>query len=115
MHFSPYHKKRIWQIFIVGIMTGAILAYFIFTYMHGKMYEEVLLDKIQLQKKVEELQRQKFIIQQDKEHLQEKNTLTINMIEIEYINSGQLKLDRLITHQFDVLIKEELHNVIGKD
>lgn len=115
MHFSPYHKKRSWQIFSVGVICGAIIAYVIFTFMNGKMVENKLLENIQLQTKVDELERQNYVLQQDKKHLQAESKYAVETIDIEYVNSEQLKLDRLITHQFDVLLKEELNEIIGNE
>lgn len=115
MHISPYHKKRSVQHFLLGVFTGTIIAYLIFTYMYGKMYEDVLLDKIQLQTKVSEVERQNEVLLLAKEDLQEKAILTIDAIEITFLNTDELKLDRLITHQFEDLIKQELTDIIGKD
>lgn len=115
MHVQPYHKKRSVQHFLLGIFVGAIIAYLIFTYMHAKMYEDVLLDKIQLKTKITEIERQNEVLLQAKEDLQEESLLTIDSIEITFDNTKELKLDRLITHQFDDLIKQELQEIIGKD
>lgn len=115
MHIPPYHKKKSIQHFLLGAITGACIAYVIFTFMYGKMYEDILLDKIQLQTKVSELTRQKEVLLMDKEQLQEKAVLTVDSIELHFLNSEALKLDRLIIHQFEALIKQELNDVIGKE
>lgn len=114
MHISPYHKKKSVQRFLLGCFTGICIAYLLFTYMHGKMYEDILVDKLMLDTKVSELERQKEVLLHDKEHLEEKAIPKIEAISIQFQNSEQLLLDRLITHQFESIIKQELADIIGK-
>lgn len=115
MHIPPYHKKRSWQIFLVGVWVGAIIAYVVLVFMYGRMYEDVLSEQIQLETKIGELERQNETLLQDKEDLQEKTPDTILSISMQFINKDDLHLDRLITHQLEDLVKNELSSVIGKE
>ncbi len=115
MHFSPYHKKRSWQLIIVGTLLGSILAYVTFTFMHGKMYESLLTENVQLKTKIGELEQQNKALLQDKEDLEEKSPSSIQSVQIFFNNSEQLKLDRLIIHELEELIKNEINFIIGKE
>jgi len=114
MHIPPYHKKRSWQILLVGTLIGSIIAYTVFAYMHGKMYEDLLSENLQLRSNNTELKRQTEALLQDKEDLEEKST-TVQEVVIEFSNSEELRLDRLIIHELEDLIKSEIDYLIGKE
>ena len=114
MHVPPFYKKRSYQIFFVGLFTGAIIAYVMLLFMHSKMYEELLFKHTKLQAKVSELENQNEALLEDKEEMEEKSTTIITSIHIEFTNDEELKFDRLITLQLEDAIKNELADVIGK-
>ncbi|MFB4166709.1 sporulation membrane protein YtrI [Virgibacillus sp. JSM 102003] len=117
MHIPPYHKRKGWQRFLVGTFIGAIIAYFIFVYMHGYMYEQLLGENRDLQSKVNELENQNEALLKDKKDLDEKSkeALTVDSIEIEITNKDELRLDRLIIHDLEELMKKEIEEIIGQD
>jgi|SRR5690625_3773230 len=115
MHIPPYHKKRTWQIFFLGTFAGAIVSYVIIMFMYGKMYENILVEQSELQTKYNEVKAQNEALLEDKEKLEEKSNFTINSIDVDFLNDKQLKLDRLSAHQFENMVKEELHYIIGKE
>jgi|SRR5690625_5072901 len=115
MHIPPYHKKRSWQILLVGILIGSIVAYIVFAFMYGKMYENLLTKNVQMKSKLTELERQNEALLQDKEDLEEKKHHTIQTLQIDFSNSEELQLDRLIIHELEDLIKQEIGYIIGKD
>lgn len=115
MHIPPYHKKKSWQLFMIGAVFGSIIAYIIFSYMYGKMYENILLENIQLRTKIGELKKQTEALLLDKEELEEQTTPTIQTITIDFLNQTDLRLDRLITLQLEDLIKQEINNIIGNN
>ncbi len=115
MHFPHYHRKRSWQIFILGILTGTIIAYSMIIFMYGKMYENVLIDRSELQMEANELSVQNEALLQDKEMLQKQTTFTVQKIEVAFMNQKQASLDRLQIHQLEKLIKQEMEYVIGKE
>ncbi len=114
MHIPPFYKKRSYQILLVGIFIGTIIAYLLLVYMHGKMYEKLLFERIQLQTQLAEIESQNEALLEDKEEMEEKSTAIVNSIQIEFLNGKELKFDRLITLQLEDLIKRELTDVIGK-
>jgi|SRR5690625_812501 len=115
MHIPPYYKKRSWQIFLIGVFAGSIVAYLIFTFMYGKMYANMLADYTELQDRHGELERQNETLLRDKEQLQQEKEYTVQSIQIHYINGKQFRFDRLTIHQLNTLIKEELKDIIGKE
>src|SRR5690625_701163 len=115
MHIPPYHKKRSWQIFFLGMFAGTIIAYTVIMFMYGKMYENLLVDQSELQTKFNEVKAQNEALLEDKEKLEEEANIIIHYIEITFLNDKQLKLDRVSTHQFENIVKQELHYIIGKE
>lgn len=115
MHIPPYHKKRSWQIFFLGIFAGSVISYTVIMFMYGKMYENLLVEQSELQTKFNEVKAQNEALLEDKEKLQEKSNFIIQSIEVTFLNDQQLKLDRLSTHQFENMVKQELHYIIGKE
>lgn len=117
MHIPPYYKMKSWQHFIIGICTGALIAYSIFIFMYGTMYEKLYENNLELQSKVNELKNHNDSLLQDKKDSAEKGKeqLTVERIEIQIINQEELHLDRLIIHQLDTMIKQEINHIIGQD
>ena len=114
MHVPPYHKKRSYQIFLLGVFVGTIIAYIILSFMHGKMYENVVTENIRLQTTVKELERKNEALLADKENLEGKQYV-IQSIDIHFSNAEQFKFDRLIVHELEDLIKSEVNQIIGKE
>lgn len=117
MHIPPYYKKRSWQRFFAGTFIGAIIAYFIFVYMHESMYAQLLAANQELQSQVTELESQNEALSEDKEDLDEKSKepLTVDSIDIEFTNKKELRMDELIIHDLEELIKKEINHIIGQD
>lgn len=117
MHIPPYYKKKSWQHFIIGICTGVLVAYSIFIFMHGSMYEQLYENNLELQSQVNELKSHNDSLLKDKKEsvAKSKAKLTIDRIEILITNQEELKLDRLIIHQLDKMIKQEINHLIGQD
>ncbi|WP_449355630.1 sporulation membrane protein YtrI [Virgibacillus natechei] len=117
MHIPPYHKKATWQRFFVGAVIGAILAYGIYLYIYGSLYEQLLEENLELEAEVTELEKQNEALTQDKEDLdaQREQPITVETIEINITNDEELRLDRLIVHQLEELINEEINHLIGEN
>ncbi|MBR3119554.1 sporulation membrane protein YtrI [Oceanobacillus profundus] len=117
MHIPPYHKKPSWQLFFAGAFIGGIIAYFILIYMYGTMYEELLAENLELSSQVNDLKEQNAALLQDKEDLSEKSEepLTINSISVTIVDGERLKLDRLIEHQLEEMVKEQISHIIGQE
>lgn len=115
MHIPPYHRKRSWQVFAIGLFAGIVIAYFVFIFMYGKLYGNALTDLTELEAELKDLERQNEILLHDKEQLQLEQEFTIQEIDVHFTNQKQFKFDRLTIHQLNALIKDELVDIIGKD
>src|SRR5699024_3912322 len=103
MHVPPYHKKRSFQVFLLGMFVVSIIAYIILAFMYGKMYENILTYNMKLQSTVEELERRNEALLADKQSLEKRN-LTVQSVEINFSNTEDLRMDRLILPQLEDLI-----------
>ncbi|WP_085991703.1 sporulation membrane protein YtrI [Oceanobacillus senegalensis] len=117
MHIPPYHKKPSWQRFIVGAITGGIVAYMTLLYMYGSMYEQLMEENYEMESEINELKLQNEALIKDYEDLNEKTNEEpiIESIEVEIPNWEELKLDRLIVHQLEEMVKEEINHLIGEE
>lgn len=115
MHIPPYHKKKRWQRFIIGACFGLVIAYCIFMYMYGVMYEKLLAQNLNLQSQVYELKSRNDSLLQDKKDMDEKASkpFTVETLDVTISNREQMEFDRLATHQLEELIKQEISHVIG--
>lgn len=112
MQVPPFYRKRSWQVFTLGTILGGLIAYGIFLFMYGKLYSEILTENVQLHAQLSDLQQQNEILLHDQ--AQREEPLTIQAIDIYYINEKDFRFDRLTTHQLNELIKGELKQIIGK-
>lgn len=117
MHVPNHFKKRTGQFFILGLITGAVVAYALFTFMYGKMYGQLLENYLSLKTEVTELTEQNEALLQDKEDIDEKSKeqITVQSIKLSFLNPMELKLDRLMIHQFDEILLREISHIIGQD
>lgn len=117
MYIPNQFKKKTGQFFILGFVLGIIIAYMLFTFMNGKMYEQLLEDNFALNSTVTELTEQNEALLQDKENLNEKtkDSVTVHSIDISFLNPTELKLDKLMLHQFNDILLKEIGHIIGQD
>ncbi|HLR02444.1 MAG TPA: sporulation membrane protein YtrI [Virgibacillus sp.] len=117
MHAPPYHKQKSWQRFFVGGFIGAIVAYTVFTYMYGSMYERLFEENVHLESENEELKSQNEALLQDKKDLdKEKNEeKTVEEIDIKIENKDSLDIDRLLIHELEGKVQETLKHIIGQE
>jgi len=83
--------------------------------MYGKMYENVITENIQLHSNLMEIEKRNEALLADKENLEEERSLTIQSVDIQFSNEEDLRIDRLISHQLEDLIKSEVNQVIGRE
>ncbi|HEX6594624.1 MAG TPA: sporulation membrane protein YtrI [Bacillota bacterium] len=117
MHVPPYYKKKSWQRLMIGAFFGAVIAYCLFMFMYGKMYEQMIEENLDLQVELSDLKKHNEALLKDNEDLDEqsKKRVTINSIETELIHAKELRLDPLIVHQLEELIKDDIGHLIGQD
>ncbi|SDB94460.1 hypothetical protein SAMN05421734_10362 [Pelagirhabdus alkalitolerans] len=112
--YSIYSK---WRTFISGLFFGTFIAYFVFLYMHGVMIEKRIEDQITMYQTYQELKRDHETLQTKLSDLTERyeQKTRIQTIELIIVNEEQLKLDRFMLLEMKELIKEDVHNLLGKE
>lgn len=117
MRIPSERQVRKWYHFITGMIFGAIIAYILFIFMNGQLYEQLLTESYELQAQLSELEKQYELLERDKEDLDERaqQAITIEKMTIEIINEKELRLDRIISHQMIEQIKENIDHLLGKD
>lgn len=117
MYIPNHFKKKTGQFFLLGLATGVVIAYILFTFMHGKIYGQLLENYLSLKSEITELTEQNEALLQDKEDISEqsKEQITVQSIDITFENPTDLKLDRLMIHQFDEILRREISHLIGQN
>lgn len=117
MHIPPFYKRKSWQYLFIGALFGGIISYFVIIFMYGKMYETLVEKNIELEVKLSELEARNEALLEDNKDLDEKSNekITVESIDVEFINARELRLDRLITHQFEEMVTEEINHIVGQD
>ncbi len=112
MHVPPYHKKNTWQRFIAGALVGGIIAYIVFIFMFGSMYENKLKENLELTSRVNDLKNQNEALLKDTENL--KAPVKVSVIEIKIENAEELSLDSLVVPKLQELVKDEISHITGQ-
>lgn len=117
MRIPSERQIKKWHHFITGLITGAIIAYVLFLFMNGQLYEQLLTESYELQAELSELEKQYELLQQDKDDLDEraKQAITVEKISVQIENEKELRLDRLVSHQMNDQIKEDIEHLLGQD
>lgn len=116
--YIPHHfKTKKGQFFIIGLVVGAVIAYLLFTFMYGKMYEQLVEVNRALTTEVTELTEQNKALLKDKEDISEQSEepITVQSVHLSFQNPSELKLDRLMVHQFDEILLKEISHIIGQN
>ncbi|MGP4064834.1 sporulation membrane protein YtrI [Oceanobacillus sp. M65] len=112
MHIPPYHKKKTWQRFFAGALVGGIIAYIIFIFMYGTMYENQLKENLELTSQVNDLKNQNEALLKDTENL--KTPVTVSVIDITIENAEEISLDSLVVPKLEELVKDEISHITGQ-
>ncbi|GAA0484165.1 hypothetical protein GCM10008986_06720 [Salinibacillus aidingensis] len=117
MHIPPYYKRRGFQYFFAGVITGTVIAYLLFLFFYGEYTEMRIEENIRLRDQIAELEQDLENITEDKENLSKQNeqNLTIQEIQVELENAEKLKLDRFIQHELKENIKDEMSSLKGRN
>ncbi len=117
MHIPPYYKRESWQRFLAGNFVGAIIAFFVFVYMYGQLYEGWVEENLELHAKLQEITANYEALQESNKELDQRyqQKTAISSIEIEISNQKKLNLDDLIIREFEEAVKQEINEVIGKE
>lgn len=116
MHIPRIYNRRGWQRFFVGTFFGAVFAYLTLLYMYGSMQEDMLQEQLELSSRIKELERQNKSLLSDNQDLDDlrKEETTIKDIQVKITNKEKLKIDRLLIHQLEEIIIDEIDHLIGQ-
>ncbi|WP_182201075.1 sporulation membrane protein YtrI [Paraliobacillus salinarum] len=117
MHIPPYYKRESWQRFLAGTFVGAMIAFFIFVYMYGQLYEGWIEENLELRAQLQEIKSNYQALEENNKQLDQRyqKRSTVSSIEIKITNQNQLDLDNLIIREFEETIKQEINEAIGKE
>ncbi|MFB1050843.1 sporulation membrane protein YtrI [Paraliobacillus sp. JSM ZJ581] len=117
MHIPPFYKRESWQRFLAGTFVGAILAFFVFVYMYGQLYEGWVEENLELRAQLQEIKSNYKALEENNKQLDQRyqQRTTVSSIEITILNQKQLDLDDLIIREFEEIIKLEINEAIGKE
>ncbi|GAA5416339.1 sporulation membrane protein YtrI [Paraliobacillus ryukyuensis] len=117
MHIPPYYKKESWQRFLAGTFVGAIIAFVVFMYMYGQLYEGWVEENLELRSQLSDSKAKYKALEESNKELDQRyqKQATISSIQIHISNSEQLDLDPLIIREFEEAIKNEIEDAIGQE
>lgn len=118
MRIPPYYQYRNWQRFLSGVAIGGFIGWFLFIYIFGEIQEAQVKKIIEQSSEISHLKKEVEIWQNDYNELN-KTELTIQKIEINFVNDKEikkeLKLDSLVLLSLNDAAKNELNNLLKKD
>ncbi|RCW66307.1 sporulation membrane protein YtrI [Saliterribacillus persicus] len=119
MHIPPYYKRSSWQRFFSGCVIGSILAYLIFLFIYGRFYEEWVEENLYLRSQLRDLEKNYQTLEENHLALDKKSkeNILIEEVNVQFENLKALKLqnDRMMVHQLEEAVKQEIEHIIGKE
>lgn len=97
MRIPPFFERPGWQRFFAGVIIGMLIGWFFFIYQYGQVYEGLTL-RISKQETVINSQQKRIddlVSEQTKLNEENQKKLTIQQIEIIYLNDRKLRLNQL--------------------
>lgn len=117
MHIPPYYKKRSFQSFFLGVLTGVVIGYLFFLFVYGEHTERWIEENMEVRDELQKISQENDLLKQDKEHLSEENEerISVQSIEVELENAKQLDLDRFTEYELTDLVIQELNTIVGRN
>ncbi|MCA1032332.1 hypothetical protein LCL95_14960 [Bacillus timonensis] len=117
MRIPPYYQKPSWQRFFAGVSVGALISWFVFLFLFGKLQEEQVKSLSTQKKQIEQLTFEKNVLIEEYEKLNEENKtkLRIQEFKIEFMNYKKYNLGGLILHTLKDEVIKDLNHLITKD
>lgn len=117
MRIPPYYRRPSWQRFFSGMAIGGAISWCIFLYIHGVWQEKNSKLVHNLQDKINDLNLEKKIWQEEYSELNKRNLekITVQKINIKITNWEKYKLDDFSTFQTEEAVKDELSTLLAKD
>lgn len=117
MKIPPHYLVKEWTRFFSGMAMGGLISWIIFLYIHGEWNEEFSKTMKLQEERIQQLEKEKKIWQEDIEEINKKNQekLTVQNIEVKIINYQKYKLDTFSVHEMEEKVKESIRSLISKD
>lgn len=117
MRIPPYYRKPSWQRFFSGMTVGAMLSWVLFLYFNGEMIEKNAKVIREQKVKIEDLENDIKIWQDDYAELNKKNEekLTVQEVKVKITNDKKYKLDALSIYEIEEQTKSDLNILLAKD
>lgn len=117
MRIPPYYRKPSWQRFFSGMTVGAMLSWVLFLYFNGEMIEKNAKVIHEQKVKIEDLENDIKIWQDDYAELNKKNEekLTVQEVKVKITNDKKYKLDALSIYEIEEQTKSDLNILLAKD
>lgn len=114
MRIPPYYRRPSWQRFFSGMAIGGAISWCIFLYIHGVWQERNSKLLHNLQDKINDLNEEKKIWQEEYKELNKRNLeqITVQKINIKITNGEKYKLDYFSTFQTEEAVKDELSTML---
>ena len=117
MRIPPYYRKPSWQRFFSGMAVGAMLSWALFLYFNGELIEKNAKVIHEQKVKIEDLEKDIKIWQDDYAELNKKNEekLTVQEVKVKITNDKKYKLDALSIYEIEEQMKGDLNILLAKD
>lgn len=117
MRIPPYYERLGWQRFFAGVIIGMLIGWFFFIYQYGQVYEGLML-RISKQETVitdQQTRIDRLVSEQTKLNEENQKKLTIQQIDITYLNDRKLRLNQLTLFELRQQALNELQFLERKD
>ncbi|WP_027964262.1 sporulation membrane protein YtrI [Halalkalibacillus halophilus] len=117
MHLPPLHKKKNWQRVFIGFIFGVMCGYMIFLYMYGVHTERWIESNLEVREQLHKVEQENELLKRDQDDFNKESEekLTIQSIEVEWLNEEDLGLDRFTTRALEESIHQELNSIMGQN
>ncbi|MCM3759659.1 hypothetical protein M3212_02530 [Alkalihalobacillus oceani] len=117
MRVPPFIERPSWQRFFAGVIIGILIGWAFFIYQYGQVYEGLML-RISKQEALIHKQEERIeglVSEQTKLNEENQKKLTIQQIEIVYVNDRRLRLNQLTLFELREQALNELQFIERKD
>ncbi|WP_100405100.1 sporulation membrane protein YtrI [Bacillus solitudinis] len=110
MRVPPYYKRPSWQRFFAGIILGIIIGWFFFLFHYGQIYGNLVIKMSEQEDtiKKQNVRIEELLSEQDLQNEENKKKLTIQSIEIHFMNDRKLRLNKLTIYELKQQALNEL-------
>ncbi|WP_227936612.1 sporulation membrane protein YtrI [Alkalihalobacillus deserti] len=117
MRIPPFFQRRTVQRFFAGIILGVFIGWFFFIYQYGQVYEGLIVRISEQEATITDLEKNIKILVSEQTKLNKENQkkLTLQEIEIHFINNNKIRLNQLTLLDLKQQVLNELQYIKRKD